>query len=234
MGRKRISMGARQGGEPIARVGLHDAACERLRRMIVTGELEPGARLGEKALSEHLNISRTPLRESFKLLAQEGLIDLVPNKGARVTPLCSSEVLDLFEAAAAIERSGAELAAQRMTFRELQDLIELQSDMEEEYAAGRREPYFTLNQDIHRAILAGSQNTVLVRTHERMFPSLERARYHALDDADRWTDSVQEHRDILQALKDRDGDRAGRLLANHVLETGRTLSRDLTERSEAA
>ncbi|MER0239986.1 GntR family transcriptional regulator [Fulvimarina sp. MAC8] len=234
MGRKRIMMGVAEGGEPIARVGLHDAACERLRCMIVTGELEPGERLGEKALSEHLNISRTPLRESFKLLAQEGLIDLVPNKGARVTPLCSSEVLDLFEAAAAIERSGAELAAKRMTAEELLGLDELQSKIEEEYAEGRRERYFALNQDIHRAILAGSRNSVLIRTHERMFPSLERARFHALNDADRWKGSVHEHRDILEALKGRDGDRAGRLLAHHVLETGRSVSRDLSECSEAA
>ncbi|MDY8109913.1 GntR family transcriptional regulator [Fulvimarina sp. 2208YS6-2-32] len=234
MGRNRITVSVPQMTNPISRAGLHDVAADSLRQMIVEGELEPGARLGEKVLSEVLGISRTPLRESFKLLAAEGLVDLVPNKGARVACLDPDEVRDLFEAAAGIERSGAELAAERLTRDELERLDQLQGEIEDEFASGNRERYFRLNQDIHQSILAGSKNDVLVAAHRWLFPRLERARYQALQSPERWRHSVSEHRDILLALKEGDAQRAGQLLSRHVLETGRSIIANFRDRSNAA
>lgn len=233
MGRKRITLPKSTLSDPIARSGLHEAAADHLRRMIVEQELEPGSRLGEKALSELLGISRTPLREGLKLLAAEGLVDLVPNKGARVALLDAREIHDLFEAAAGIERAGAELAAERLSDGEIGQLNELQARIEIEFDLGNRRQYFELNQEIHRTIVAGSKNEVLIATHNWLFPRLERARYQALGSESRWRVSVEEHRDILAAIGERQSERAGRLLAAHVLQTGRSIIDRLQERSAA-
>jgi DNA-binding GntR family transcriptional regulator len=98
---------------------LHREVVERLRELILAGELEPRSRVNEAALCEHFGISRTPLREAIKLLAAEGLLDLLPNRRARVAALSAVEIEELLQVIGAIEGAGAELAAERVTPEEL-------------------------------------------------------------------------------------------------------------------
>ena len=86
------------------------ALAERLREMIIEGELAPGARLNERALCERLGVSRTPLREAFRVLAAEGLVDLQPNRGAQVVALSDDDIRDSFEVMGALEALSGELA----------------------------------------------------------------------------------------------------------------------------
>ncbi|WP_083222679.1 GntR family transcriptional regulator [Ensifer sp. LC163] len=204
----------------VARAGLHEEAATRLRALIVTGELQPGLQLTEADLSEALGVSRTPLREALKLLATEGLVELRLNRGAVVAPLRPEELADLFEAVACIERSAAELAARRMTRRDLQRLRTLQDRMERHYEAGELENYFQLNQQIHAFIVAGAKNNALKSTHEALLSRAERARFFALSSPARWDESVEEHRLLLKALEERDSEMAGKILAHHVTRTG--------------
>src|SRR5258706_14556222 len=95
---------------PIGRRPLHEEAVERLRDMIVQGRLNPGDRLNERLLCEELGISRTPLREAIKLLAAEGLIDLLPNRGAVVSPLELARLSDTFKVMGALEGLAGGLA----------------------------------------------------------------------------------------------------------------------------
>jgi DNA-binding GntR family transcriptional regulator len=208
----------------IVRSGLHSAAADRLRHMIVSGELSPGEKLVEQTLGDLLGISRTPLRESLKLLATEGLIELVPNRGAYVTRLDVEEVHRLFEVAAGLERLGAELAAMRMTTPELEHLEKLQDELETEFRNQDMATYFTINQKIHQAIVAGSHNDVLVEYHRGLFTRIERARFGALKRHDRWEESVTEHRSILAALIGREREEAGRLMFEHVGHTEQTVT----------
>ena len=94
---------------------LHETVVERLRNMIVEGELEAGERLHDSNLAGILQVSRTPIREATKLLATEGLVDLLPGRGARVSELSVEDILDLFETIAGVERHACELAAERMS-----------------------------------------------------------------------------------------------------------------------
>jgi DNA-binding GntR family transcriptional regulator len=164
------------------------------------------------------------LREALKLLAAEGLVELRLNRSAIVAPLRPEEVAELFEAVSGIERISAELAATRMTARDLQKLESLQERMERHHDCGELREYFELNQQIHRFIVSCARNGPLRGTHEALLARVERARFFALSSQGRWEESVREHRDVLRALAERDGDKAGRLLAHHVHRTGDVVS----------
>jgi len=146
------------------------------------------------------------------------------NRSGIVTPLRREELSDLFEAVSAIERSAAELAAARMTERDLQKLKALQDRMERHHHAGELREYFELNQQIHAFIVASSRNETLKATHQWLLARVERARFIALSYQGRWDESVEEHRDILDCLERRDSDKAGKLLARHVQRTGEVVT----------
>jgi DNA-binding GntR family transcriptional regulator len=209
------------------RVALHELARDRLRTLIVRGELAPGVALQETQLSEELGISRTPLREALKLLAAEGLLELRSNRSAQIAPLRQSEIAEIFEVISAIEGIAARLAASRITNQELRRLTLLQQRMEAHHDNGKLEDYFKINQEIHGFIVACAKNGVLRSTHDTLLARAERARYFALSSRTRWDDSVREHRQVLKALKARDAEAASRALTQHVLRTGRAVSEQL-------
>ena len=204
----------------ISRISLPEQARDRLRVMIVRGELPPGENIGEAELSATFGISRTPLREALKLLATEGLVELHANRGAFVVPLHAEEIIDLFDVAATLEQRGAELAAERGTAQDFAELRKLQEQIEALHRARRREPYFALNQQIHRRIVACSHNATLQATHEQVFGRVQRIRFLALGSQTRWDQSIAEHRGILAALEARDATGAGSAMVQHVRQTG--------------
>jgi DNA-binding GntR family transcriptional regulator len=155
-GRNRTSQAAIVRAKP-----LHESAAERLRDMIVEGRLQVGERLHEANLAAVLQVSRTPIREAIKLLATEGLVDLIPGRGARVSGFSVEQVRELFEAIVGVKRSASELAAERITEREFDKLKRLHERMARHHAAGERQPYFRLNQKIHLAIVAAAKNATL-------------------------------------------------------------------------
>ncbi|HET8790359.1 MAG TPA: GntR family transcriptional regulator [Modicisalibacter sp.] len=199
---------------------LMEVAFGELRRMIVRGHLAPGERLVEPELCERLGISRTPLREAMKLLANEGLVVLRRNRNAVVTRIDAQELEHLFEVEAGIESFAISLAAHRMTRTEIKRIEALQERMEKLHGSGNLDAYFELNQRVHAMLVAGARNPVLKETHGRLLGRLERARYAALGKFGRWQESAQEHREILEALKARDAERAQRLILAHVQHTG--------------
>ncbi len=211
---------SRRGRRSIERRSLHRDVADQIRDMIVEGELPPGERVNEGALSEQFGISRTPLREALKVLASEGLVELRPNRGTRVSAITPEEVGELFEAVSGIERMAGELAALRMTERDIERLKALHERMERHYEAGERHEYFRLNQQIHNTIVSLAGNSVLEATHASLMVRVRRARYMAIQSPERWHESVQEHRAIMQALEARDSAVAGDLILNHVRRTG--------------
>lgn len=205
---------------PIRRRPLHDEVTERLRDMIVEGELAPGARVNEAALCEQLGVSRTPLREALKILAAEGLVELLPRRGARVATLGAAELGELFEVLSGLERTAAELAAVRASATDLAGLRQLQARIERHHAARNRHDYSHDNHALHEAIVALAGNAVLKEVHERLMTRVRRARYMALLSQERWDESVAEHARILTALEAGDAKRAGELMGQHVARTG--------------
>lgn len=216
---------------PIRRRPLHDEATERIRDMIVEGRLASGEWINENELCRQLQISRTPLREALKVLAAEGLVELVPRRGARVAKLTVREIVDLFEALGGVEGLAAELAAMRMSGADLQQLRNLQVRIEQRHEARERLQYFHDNQELHQAIVRYSANSAFVDIHARLIARVRRARYQAILSKSRWAEAVEEHAHILAALESRDAKRAGELMRHHVARTGEVVMASVDERT---
>jgi DNA-binding GntR family transcriptional regulator len=125
------------------------ALAERLREMIIEGRLAPGARLNERVLCERLGVSRTPLREAFRVLAAEGLIELQPNRSAQVVALSEGDVRESFEVMGALEALSGELACRRITDDEIAEIKALTFEMLACHARRDLPAYYRLNRAIH-------------------------------------------------------------------------------------
>lgn len=226
----KVSGAAKPGpGLHFLRTGLHEKAAERLRAMIVHGDLAPGAPLVEVELSAALGVSRTPIREALKLLAQEGLVELRVNRSPRVRSLDAADIRELFEALSRVEGMAAELAAARITAAELARLSDLQAEIVSQHHAGRRAAYFAANRTIHRTIVGAARNRPIADIHATLLARAEQVRFFALRLEDRWEQSIAEHQEILDALAARDAARAGQLLAAHVGHTSDVVAACLAE-----
>ncbi len=201
---------------PIDRPSLHDEVVDRVREMILDGELPPGGRVHEHALCKLLGVSRTPLREAFKVLASEGLLELRPNRGATVTRLTAEGVEEMFEVMGALEALAGELACRHIGDDAIAMIRAVHYEMLAEHARGDLGAYFRLNQDIHRRIVEAADNATLAATVNGLAARIRRARYQANLSRERWDRAVAEHGDILAALEVRDGPRLAVLLKQHL------------------
>jgi DNA-binding GntR family transcriptional regulator len=195
---------------------LHEDATDRLRDMIVRGELAPGTKLNERVICERLGISRTPLREAIKRLASEGLVELQPNRGAMVTSLTLDRVRGIFQVMGALEALAGELACVNATDAQLAELRALHFQMRAHHARGNLPAYFRENQRIHLLIVECSGNDTLVGTYRNLNANVRRARYAANLTRERWDQAVREHDEILDALERRDAPQLQRLLREHL------------------
>jgi DNA-binding GntR family transcriptional regulator len=196
---------------------LHADLLAGLRDLINQGDLVPGARVPERALCERFGVSRTPLREALKVLAAEGLVELHPNRGARIATLGDEHLTHLFEVIAMLEAEGGRLACERITPDALAEIQGLHYRMYAHFLRRELPEYFALNQAIHAAILAAAANPVLSATYNSLAGRITRARYMSNRmRPDRWQQAMDEHDQILAALVRRDGATLGPLLARHL------------------
>ncbi|MGB3337043.1 MAG: GntR family transcriptional regulator [Devosia sp.] len=201
---------------------------DRIREMIVHGDLQPDSRVVERALCEQLAVSRTPLREALKLLQAEGLVTLHQNRGARVTSFTAEQALTLFEVISGIEGLAAELACVRMSEIELASIEELHTKMKSHFELGEKEPYFELNSQIHDRIVQVSNNVELIAIHSNLLLRARRGRYMAIVDPRRWNEAMEEHEALMRAFRIRDPDLAGTVWRTHLRHTGETVGQVMT------
>jgi len=222
---------------PISRSSLHEEVVARLRTAIVEAELAPGSRINERELCERFGVSRTPLREALKVMASEGLVVLLPNRGARVATLTRKDIEDTFAVMACLEALSGELACARIGDEAIAEIRALHYEMLAHHARRDLAAYYRLNERIHEMILAASENPVLIATHASLALRIRRARYTADMPRDWWNQAVQEHEQILDALTRRDGAAVGVLLRNHLerkIELMAHAADDVAEATSAA
>jgi DNA-binding GntR family transcriptional regulator len=200
----------------IARLGLHDQVAARLRTMLVEGRIQPGAKLNERELCEQLRVSRTPLREAIKLLAAEGLVDLLPNRGAAAVKLGETDVLHAFELLADLEGLSGELAAQRVTDAELAEIRAVHYDMLACFARSDLSGYYRNNALIHASINQAARNPVLAKTYREINARVQSLRFRTNQNAARWKQAVKEHEQMLQALDAHDAPGLRSVLVTHL------------------
>jgi DNA-binding GntR family transcriptional regulator len=217
----------------IQRSGLHEQVADRLRPMLVEGHIAPGAKLNERELAAVLRVSRTPLREAIKMLAAEGLVELVPNRGAMAVSLSEADVRNTFEVMAGLEALSGELAAQRITEEELAAIRSLQADMMAAYAQRDLPSYYRLNGLIHGAMNAAAKNPVLTSMYRQLNARLQALRYRSNLDEAKWKRAAQEHGQMIEALAARDGAAMRRLLLAHLQQKSAVVLKRVREAAAA-
>jgi DNA-binding GntR family transcriptional regulator len=209
----------------LQRETLHSGVSEALRDMIVGGELPPGSKINENVLCERLGVSRTPLREALKVLAAEGLIQLVPRHGARVAQITAVEIDELFPIMAALEALAGKLACARLRPADIAAFRRLHEDLFAQYEASNEAEYLKLNREIHRHLFTVAGNTALTALYEQLLVRIHAVRFVARKTREQWHRAVEEHRGLLAAIEAKDGARLARLLEAHLLGTAVDIAR---------
>ena len=191
---------------------LADKAYHAIRGLIVSLELAPGALIDERELIERLEIGRTPVREALRRLAQEQLVEVYPRRGMFVTPVDARALARLSEVRAVLEPEAARLAAVRATDADREELGLLLSELE----GGGGGELIDLDERIHRAVYRAAHNDLLQTTLEQYYTLALRIWSIALDRAHELEEAVAEHRALLEAIHDGDGDRAAATMRAHV------------------
>ncbi|HVB48488.1 MAG TPA: GntR family transcriptional regulator, partial [Burkholderiales bacterium] len=142
----------------IGRRPLHEEVVDQLRDLIVQGTLVPGARLNERVLCGRFGISRTPLREAIKLLANEGLVELLPNRGAIVASIQPERLAETLAVMGALESLGGELACRNASDAQISEIRALHYEMLAHHARGDLAAYFKYNQQIHLKLVEAAGN----------------------------------------------------------------------------
>ena len=201
---------------PIAPRVLHQHAAARLRQLIVEGEIAPGAKLNERELAGQLEVSRTPLREAIRMLAAEGLVDLVPHRGAVAVQLAPQDIADTFEVIAGLEGQSGELAAARITEPELAEIRALHYEMLAAHTRRDLPTYYRLNANIHDHINAAARNPVLTHTYRTVNARLQALRFRSNFDEAKWARAMHEHERMVELLTARDGAGLRCVLVTHL------------------
>jgi DNA-binding GntR family transcriptional regulator len=201
---------------PIIRPALQEEVVARIRKLIEDGVLMPGDRIPERQLCAQLGISRTPLREAFRVLATAGLLELQPRRGATVKRLQPADINHMFEVLEALEGIAGELACERMSEKELAGVEELHKKMMNYYKTRNQRRFFAINQEIHERIVKGAANPVLTQLYEGLSGQTRRIRYLGKSTNEQWAVAADEHQRLMLALRRRDKKAVGAILREHL------------------
>jgi DNA-binding GntR family transcriptional regulator len=208
-----------QGIKPMQRRTLHDDVVGRLRDLVIEGKLAPGMKIHEGQLCAAFGISRTPLREAIKSLASEGLIELVPARGAVIKALTKRDVRNMLDVLIALEALAARLVCKEATDHDIAHVRALHDEMMGFYTSRNRLEYYKRNQAIHTSLAQLSGNDFLASTHETIQSRLKRIRFVGNEEPSKWQGAVEEHEQMIAALEARDADRLAEVVSRHLERT---------------
>lgn len=192
---------------------LYVEVAEQLRQRIFQRELEPGSWIDELKIAEEFGISRTPLREALKVLAAEGLVTMKPRRGSYVTEVSETDLKDVYHLLSLLESDAAGVVAAKATPSQISELQTLHAELEA--AVDDAERFFAVNERFHMAVLTVANNRWRNQVVEDLRKVMKLNRHQSLFKTGRIHDSLQEHRDILRALEQRDSEGARQAMQLH-------------------
>lgn len=204
---------------PISRHSLHGELTERLRDMIIEGQLSPGTRINEGPLGKALGVSRTPMREAIKFIASEGLIELIPGRGAVIKALTQRDVREMLEVLCGLETQAARIGCRVATPGQIAAIALLHGQMMQCYDRRDRLEYYKTNQAIHTGIVQLAGNNFLAAQHGAIQARLKRIRFLGNAAPAKWDAAVAEHQVMITALQARDADALSAILTEHLVRT---------------
>lgn len=209
-------------------VSLHDFVVSKIRDMIVDGDLKPGTCIDEMRLAAELDVSRSPVREALKVLRSEGIVEFRARQGARVIQQTPKSIRDLYEVLANLEAAAIQYVCARAPDHEINELVDMNAAMRSHYERRNLRLYTALNQEIHERIVIFSANKVLEEIYSGVTSRARMARFGVEMTEARWTQAMDEHDMITQALRERDGTTAARMIHDHALVVSDLFCRQMT------
>ncbi|SET60748.1 DNA-binding transcriptional regulator, GntR family [Lacrimispora sphenoides] len=208
---------------------LRDVVFNTLRQAILKGELAPGERLMEIQLADRLGVSRTPIREAIRKLELEGLVLMIPRKGAEVAKISEKSLRDVLEVRRSLEELAIELACQRMTPEAVEELEKKQEEFKEAVEQGNPMEIAETDEAYHDVIYKGTCNDRLVQMINNLREQMYRYRLEYIKDEDKRQILLLEHDNILKAVRQRKVQEAKEAMREHIDNQEITVSKNIKE-----
>lgn len=187
-----------------------------LRDLITSGRLKPGEKLKEFEISGSFGVSRSPVREAFRILEIEGLVDLIPRKGAYIHEITNEDVKEIYQIREMVEGFAGYLATENMSDEDIAEVGQLWLKMKSLTASGDFENYLAASSDFHNKIIICAKNKRIVEIYHGIRTSIKFLRSYILSSGKRTDSSLSEHQEIVQAIKRRDKDLVEKMSREHV------------------
>lgn len=208
---------------------LREVVFESLREAIISGRLKPSERLMEAQLAEELGVSRTPVREAIRKLELEGFVAMVPRKGAYVSGISLKDIVDVFEIRAALEALAAGLAAERITEEELDQMERYLFKAFEASDEDDLTAFVAVDTGFHELIYKASRNQRLFQIVTLLQEQIQRFRTVSLSQPGRFRDAIEEHRQLIEAISERNVELAQSLAKEHIENAEQSMLQSIKE-----
>ncbi len=195
---------------------LRDVVFNTLRQGILTGELKPGERLMEIHLAKKLGVSRTPIREAIRMLELEGLVTMIPRKGAEVSQISTKDMRDVLEVRRSLDSLAVSLASVRKTEDDLTALKEAEDDFEKSILTKDATTIAKADVAFHDIILTASKNNRLIQMVNNLADRVYRYRMEYIKDSSHHLRLIEEHRNIVKYIENGDADNARKAIEIHI------------------
>lgn len=206
---------------------IREIVLERLRKAIMSGKFEPGARLVEISIAEGMGVSRTPVREAFRQLEIEGLAENIPRKGTIVKGISKTDILEIYEIREVLEGLAFRLACSNISESQIIELKNKLSKMEKCLENDDIKKYWKLHGEFHESILCCSNNQRLIDQMRQIYEYLSKLRNFTVVMNKRRIIAMQEHKALIEAFENRDDILAEQIGREHTLNAKKFLSKEI-------
>lgn len=206
---------------------MHDLVFNTLMEDILSGRLKPGEKLNISEISERLGVSRTPVREALKQLMSVGLVENVPHRSPFVKKLSIEEIIELYYIRAALEGVASRLASQRLSDKQIQELERLCKRMEAKARSGKYEDFSENNSKFHFLVYEATNSPRLQEMALHYYRQCEQYRALVMELPGSYDEVCQEHKNILNAFKERDLEKADYVARQHYFNSARRIAKSV-------
>lgn len=220
-------MGDRFQAEMDEFLPLRDVVFNTLRKAILTGELKPGEHLMEIHLANQLGVSRTPIREAIRKLELEGLVIMIPRRGAEVAQITEKDLKDVLEVRRALDALCAELACERITQEEKKQLKEACDEFEKATKTGDTTTIAAADVKLHEIIVEATGNRRLIQMIKNLSDQMYRYRFEYIKEKDQHNNLIKEHRMIYDSIINNDKEQAAKAAKVHIDNQEKSIIRQI-------
>ena len=211
---------------------LRDVVFQTLRQAILREDLAPGERLMEIPLANKLGVSRTPLREAIRMLEQEGLVVMIPRRGAQVAGISEKSLRDVLEVRKSLEKLAVELACERMTEEDMKEMNRAEEAFSAAVHEGDALRIAETDEQFHDVIYNSTGNTKLVQLLNNLREQMYRYRLEHIKDEKSRLSLLEEHQRVMAALRSRDVELAKKAAGEHIVNQENNVIRNLREQED--